>query len=356
MLLQVVKFTSVALAVGHANLPTDGSQNTAIGGYLRMFRAQNRAQENAVVGVGLAEIHRYNPTGLRAIENEGQWHTLQGQLVTCRVEELRPHASYERNRFGVSASRLSALGETGDFAFHEPLIITRNGTIIDGYCRWELARQQGRTTVTCIEYDLTEEEALRWLLARHRRVEGLNAFCRILLALDLEPWLKERGRLNQSAGAQRKGSSKLTEAERVDTRSGIATAAGVSLGNVTKVKQLMTTACPEVQDALRNGEVTIHWSWLWREMSSENQRQALMLHRSKKGVRKTIRRLISRHMSENPRPTESLGIGGLTRLSRLQSLDLSSVVVAALDVPGRGVFVTAELLQILPAQEELPIS
>lgn len=44
-------------------------------------------------------------------------------------------------------------------------MITRDRTIIDGYCRWELARRQGRaTTVTCIEYDLSEEEALSWLL------------------------------------------------------------------------------------------------------------------------------------------------------------------------------------------------
>jgi hypothetical protein len=55
---------------------------------------------------------------------------------------------------------LSALAERGDLAFHDPLVITRNRTIIDGYCRWELARRERRTAVTCIEYDLTEEEAL----------------------------------------------------------------------------------------------------------------------------------------------------------------------------------------------------
>jgi hypothetical protein len=73
-------------------------------------------------------------------------------------------------------------------------------------------------------------------------VEGFNAFCRIFLALDLEPWLREKARLNQSAGGQNKGSSKLTEAQRVDVRSQIAAAAGVSVGNVTKVQQLITTA------------------------------------------------------------------------------------------------------------------
>ena len=280
-----------------------------------------------------------------------------GQLVTCRLDELRPHPSYERHRFTVSSSRLSALAESGDFALHQPLMITRNRTIIDGYCRWELARRQGRATLPCLEYDLTDEEALHWLLLRHRRVEGLNAFCRILLALDLEPCLREKAQSNQRLGARRKGSSNLTEAERVDVRSEIAAAAGVSLGNVTKVKQVMTTACTELQDALRNGEVSIHRAWLWREMSSENQRRALMLYRGEKGVKKTIRRLISKHISKNPMLAESLGLAGLARrLLQLQSSHLSSVAVAAVDVPGKAVFVTEELLQLVPAQEELPIS
>jgi hypothetical protein len=249
---------------------------------------------------------------------------------------------------------LSALDERGDFAFQEPLMITRNRTIIDGYSRWELARRQGRTTVTCIEYDLTEQEALHWLLQRHRRVEGLNAFCRIVLALDLEPWFREQARVNQSAGGQIKGSSKLTEAERVDVRSEIAAAAGVSVGSVTKVKQVMTTACTELQDALRNGEVSIHRASLWREMSSENQRRALMLHRGEKGVKKTIRRLISNHMSKSPVLAESPELAALARcLSQLQPSQIASVAIAALNVPGKAVFVTEELLQLFGAQQEL---
>ena len=279
-----------------------------------------------------------------------------GRLVTCRVEELRPHPAYERHRFAVSPSRLSALAERGEFALDEPLMITKNRTIIDGYGRWALARRQGRTTVACIEYDLTDEEALHWLLHRHRRVEGLNAFCRILLALDLELWFRERARVNQSVGGRIKGSSKLTEAERVDVRSDIATAAGVSVGNVTKVKQVVATACAELQDSLRGGEISIHRAWLWREMPSEDQRRALMLYRGEKGVKKTIRRLISKHMSKNAVSAESTGFAGLARrLAQLQGPQLSSVVVAAVRVPGKAVFVTEELLQLVPAQEQLPI-
>ena len=65
----------------------------------------------------------------------------------------------------------------------------------------------------CMEYELTERESLYWLLERHRRSSGLNDFIRILLALELEPWLKNKARLNQQIGGQDKGSSKLTEAE-----------------------------------------------------------------------------------------------------------------------------------------------
>lgn len=280
-----------------------------------------------------------------------------GQLVTCRWDELRPHSSYVRHHLTVPASELSTLAERGERAFLEPLVITQDRTILDGYARWELARRKGRATLPCLEYDLNDEDALRWLLYKHRRVEGLNAFCRILLALDLEPWFREQARVNQSAGGRIKGPSKLTEAETVDVRSEIAGAAGVSLGNVTKVKQVMATACPELQEALRNGEVSIHRAWRWREMSSENQRRALMLYHGEKGVRKTIRHLISKHMSKNPASAESLGIAGLARrLSQLQSHHLSSVAVAAIDVPGKALFLTEELLRLLPAQEELPIS
>jgi hypothetical protein len=279
-----------------------------------------------------------------------------GKLVTCRIEELHPHPSYLQHQFRVPTSQLSLLAQRGDVAFLEPISITRSRAILDGYDRWELARRQGRAILPCIEYDMTEEEALHWLLYRHRQVEGLNAFCRILLALDLESWFRERARVNQSVGGQIKGSSKLTEASRLDVRSEIASAAGVSVGNVSKVKQVMTAASTELQDALRSGEVSIHRAWLWREMSSENQRRALTLYRGERGVRKTIRRLISKHTSKDRVSAESLGLVGLARrFLELQSPYLSSVAIAAVNVPGKAVFVTEELLQLMPAQEELPI-
>src|SRR5438552_10121318 len=131
------------------------------------------------------------------------------KLAIHRIAELRPHPSYVKHHLSVSVSQLSALATLGSLAFREPIVITRNYTIIDGYVRVQLAQQQGRETIFCIEYDLTEEEALRWLIQGHRPSGGLNAFSRVLLALDLEPTLQEAARANQRIGGQNKGSSNL---------------------------------------------------------------------------------------------------------------------------------------------------
>src|SRR5271157_874373 len=230
-----------------------------------------------------------------------------GQLVTCLLDELRPHPSYVRHHLTVPACQLSALAERGDRAFLEPLVITQDRTILDGYARLELARLQGRATLLCIEYQLTESEALHWLLQKHRRSNGLNAFSRILLALDLEPGFKEKARSNQQAGGQNKGSSKLTKAERLDVRREIAAAAGVGEGNVSKVKQLTGTAHSELLQALRSGEISIHRAWRWSKTPPERQREEFRLYRSERGIKKTIRTLISRHRRKNPPAVSDLG-------------------------------------------------
>ena len=46
-------------------------------------------------------------------------------------------------------------------------MITQDGTIVAGYARVEMARQQGLLSLSCIEYALTEVEALHWLIDSH---------------------------------------------------------------------------------------------------------------------------------------------------------------------------------------------
>jgi ParB-like chromosome segregation protein Spo0J len=284
----------------------------------------------------------------------GQRLEVHRHLATYRVDELHPHPSYVRHQLTVPASKLSALAERGDLGFQEPLLITREGTILDGYARWELARLQGRLTLPCIEYELTEADALRWLLDTHRRSKGLNDFIRVLLALELEPLLKEKARSNQQAGGRTKGSSKLTEAERTDVRSQIATAAGVSVGNVTKVKQLVGSGHPDLLEALRGSEVSIHRAWKWSKESAGRQIEALRTYRNTRGVSKAIRDLVARHKPNSPATPDLMSL--VKRLSKCKTQDCTSVNVALIRVPGKTIFVTEELMRSLPPyQESIPI-
>jgi hypothetical protein len=286
--------------------------------------------------------------------SESRTHLDQGQLVTCNLSELRPHPSYLRLRLSVSVSKLSALAEQGGLAFREPLVVTRERAVIDGYARWELARLKGWRSLPCIEYDLTDEQALRWLLQKHRRSNGMNDFCRILLALELEPCLREKAQSNQRFGGRMKGSSNLTEDAALDVRQEIARAVGVSVGNVTKVKQLLRKVPAELFEALRSGEVSIHRAWKWSTLPPDRQIDALRSHRNEKGVNKAIRDLISRHGAK-PRLTAPDMASIIGRLSGLTSEERSSVGVSSVKTPGKMIFVTEELLQSLPAyQESIP--
>jgi hypothetical protein len=276
------------------------------------------------------------------------------QFATYRVDELHPHPSYVRHQLTVPASKLSALAERGDLVFQEPLVITRERTILDGYARLELARLQGRVTLPCIEYELTEADALRWLLHRHRRSKGLNDFIRVLLALELEPCLKEKALSNQRLGGRMKGSSNLTEDATVNVRKEIAAAAEVSEGNVTKVKQLVGTGHSELLEALRGGEVSIHRAWKWSTESPDQQTETLRTYRNKQGINKAIRDLISRHGPTTLPAAPDLA-SMVRRLSELSSGESSSVNVSVIPVQGKMIFVTDELMQSLPPyQESIP--
>src|SRR6266568_4277223 len=109
-------------------------------------------------------------------ETGQQQDDMEGRLVTRRLDQLSPHPSYSRHGLAVSASQLSALIALGTRAWEEPITITQNGWIIDGYARVERARMSGRTTIPCIEYKRTEEEAVRDLLQRHLGSNRLNNF------------------------------------------------------------------------------------------------------------------------------------------------------------------------------------
>lgn len=275
------------------------------------------------------------------------------KLAIHTVEDLRPHPSYVRHQLSVSAPQLSALAALGSLAFREPIVIVRDLTIIDGYARFQLARHEGRQTLPCLEYDLTEEDALRWLIQSHRPSWSLNAFSRVLLALDLEPFLQEAARTNQRIGGQHKGSSNLTEAQKVDVRSQLATAAGVSSGTIRKVKQLGQSAHPRIKQALKAEEVSIHKAWKWCRLPAQQQLEEFEEYQSRKGVNQTSGRLIQKHVARlSSKQLFRPNLGDLLKpFLPSRPAVLNSIFVSEIDVPGNVVYITKNALRALTSKE-----
>jgi hypothetical protein len=202
---------------------------------------------------------------------------------------------------------------------------------------------------------MTEEEALLWLIQKHQRSSSINDFSRILLALELEPWFKARARSNQQAGGKMKGSSNLTEADKLDVRSEIATAAGVSVGNVSKVKRLLQEGAPGLLESLREGEVSIHCASVWLH-NSEKQLDQLRLHQNRRGITKTIRSLQRRHRLPHPGKDGPLDLQRIaSSLATMDSNPKTSVLVGEIQAPGKVLLLSTELLQALESQGELPL-
>jgi len=204
---------------------------------------------------------------------------------------LRPHPAYAELHLTVSAAQLAAIKRLGDVALKDPILVTRNGVIIDGYARKAYADSIDIPTLFCVELDIGEEEALRMVLSRHRRSAGWYDYNRIRMASQLKDFLRIRAHANQQDGGRFKGSSKLTEA---NVRKEIAATAGVSEGNVTKFDQLHNSD-PQVLNALATGEIRIHRAWLWRELPAQEQREELRRYRLNKGLKQPVKAHAFRH-------------------------------------------------------------
>jgi hypothetical protein len=228
-------------------------------------------------------------------------------MVMRKTDDLKPHPSLLKQNLSPTNERLLALEKLGEAIFEQPLLITQENLIVDGYARWRIARQQQRETMLCQVCQLTEQEALQRILQSQRRPEWLNAFSRVQLALDLEPWFREKARANQSAGGKNKVSSKLTEDRRLDCRKQIATLAGVSTGNVTKVKQILISAgALQLTEALRFGEISIHRAWTLHRLPSSEQESALGNRRIKKRASERLRKLLSKNVPRSDPTADSL--------------------------------------------------
>jgi hypothetical protein len=290
-----------------------------------MFRAQKRAQGNIGVNRTPLESSQHNEiANTSGFSNTAPGHLPSrgieaaddhGKRGSCPADHLRPHlvTSQAEARLVVRSpenlrlhtvlrdldvidlvEELNDAARLKDQSAAEPILITTNGTILAGFGRWRLAVFERRHEIPCIEYQLSEDESLQFMLSHHQTRRGWNAFFRIRLALTLEPYFQQRALENMRAGGKYKGWANLPEAQHIEVRQEIARAAGVCARNVSNVKTILQTAHPRLKEALRDGTLTINRAIQFCKLPRAEQLEQFIRYSEERATNKVIRQSIAR--------------------------------------------------------------
>jgi hypothetical protein len=282
----------------------------------------------------------FNPTAMSRLE---------GRAVVRSPQQLRLHPAMKELGWTGVIDELNDAARLKDHSVPEPVLITTKGTILAGFGRWRLAMLEGRHEIRCIEYSLGDDEALQFILTHHQTRCGWNAFVRIRLALTLEPYLQQRAVDNMRAGGKYKGSTNLSEADRIDARQRIAKRAGTGIGNVSKVKAILRSAHPNIIAALQNGLLSIHRAWLWTKLPKLQQRVEFARYEEERTQRKILHEFLPKPASVSLDPAQVI-----EALQRLEARQPGSIAIRTSRRLRRTVVILGQDFSRLPgAQKEL---
>jgi hypothetical protein len=231
----------------------------------------------------------FNPTAMSRLE---------GRPVVRSPGQLRLHRALEEVGWTCLIAELNEAARLRHPSLTEPILITTDGTILSGFGRWRSVVFDGRPEINCIEYPLSEDESLQFILTYHQTRRGWNDFVRICLALKLELHFLQRARDNMSAGGKCKGSANLPEAQRIDVREEIAGIAAVCPRNVSNVKTILEVAHPRLKEALQNGTLKINRAIQFCKLPRAEQLEQFIRYSEENATNKVIRRSIARPKEE----------------------------------------------------------
>jgi hypothetical protein len=216
-----------------------------------------------------------------------------GRAVVRRSEQLRLHPALIEVGWSGDIEEFYDAARIKNQSVPEPVLITTSGIILCGFGVWRLAVFESREQIRCMEYEVSEEESLQFILSRHRSRRGWNNFVRIRLALRLEPVLHQKALENMSAGGKHKGSATLPDVQRIDVRQQIAAIAGVGARNVGNVKTILQVAHPRITEALMDGTLTINKGVQFCKLSHGQQLEQFVRDSTEHTTGKVIRQSLS---------------------------------------------------------------
>ena len=216
----------------------------------------------------------------------------QDQFRWSRVlrspSQLRLHLTLVRLKLIDAAIELNqAVGLQGG-SVPGLIMITVTGIIISGFRQWHEAVSDGQPQLDCIEYSLSDEQTLEYILVQLRPRRGWNNFTRVRVALELEPHFQRKALANQVAGGKLKGSANLPKAERIEVREEIASIAGVSGRTVANVKAILKKAAPALVDVLQEGTLTINRALQWCPLPAWKQVEQFTNYIEQRATNKVI--------------------------------------------------------------------
>jgi hypothetical protein len=284
--------------------------------------------------------------------NPSAMSRLEGRPVVRPPGQLRIHRALEKVGWTGAIDEFNKAARLRHPSVTEPILITTDGTILSGFGRWRSAVFDGRPEINCIEYLLSEDESLQFILAHHQSRRGWNHFVRICLALNLEFNLQQRALDNMRAGGKFKGLANLPEAH-IDVRKEIARVAGVGDRNVSNVKTILQRAHPILIEGLKEGTLTINRAIQSCKLPKAEQLEQFIRYSEERATNMVIRRSI-------PRPKEekaNLDVAAiLEALQRQEGREPGSVAVRVGRHKRTVVLLGRDLLTGPPFQTELNLT
>jgi hypothetical protein len=218
---------------------------------------------------------------------------LAGVPVRRALGELRLHPVLLKLNLVGTLINCAVHGRKPQGSVPEPILITSGGIVISGVREWHAAVSEGRPVLSCTEYQLSDDEALQLILTLQQSRGAWNAFTRIQIALQQEPYLQAKARANQVAGGKDKGSANLPEVRQIDVREEIAYLSGVCPRNVSKVKTIIGKSHPRLVEACQSGLVTIHRALQLCRLPENEQVEGLSCYLNERSSGKTTRQAIA---------------------------------------------------------------
>lgn len=248
----------------------------------------------------------------------------EGRPVVRSPRQLRLHRALEELGWTGAIDEFNDAARLKDQSVPEPILITPNGTILAGFGCWRSALFDDRHKINCIEYPLSEEEALQFIISHHQPRCGWNRFVRICLALTLKPGLQQRALDNMRAGGKYKGWANLPKAQHIEVRQKIASVAAVCPRYVSNVETILKVAHPRLIEALRNSTLRIGRAIQFCKLAKTEQLEQFIRYSEERATNKVIRQSI-------PRPKEKKDsldvVAVLDALQRQEARQPGSVAV-----------------------------